>query len=176
MLDNVLTAVQQALWPWQNLIQCSAYVHDDDHSILQLSLMSMRVLLRHLQQICFGNGASPSGHVTPEQSTLDLGMFSTGGYQPTQNEQKHITDLLIFHALRKIKFVLNALKTKFVQSRGAGGFEGYSAAGDADQTSPISGDPDADSIPPLFENLERGVAAIFNAVRTRAKASGAMQD
>ncbi len=48
--------------------------------------------------------------ITSERVTL-------GNYEATGNEQKLVTDLLIIHALGKVKFALLSLKDKFEQSR-----------------------------------------------------------
>ena len=171
-LDNVLTAIQRGLGPWQNLIHCTATTHDEDHSVLVLSLMSMRVLLRHLQQICLGTPSLAGGQSVSESSAPALGLVTTGGYRPTQNEQRHITDLLLFHALRKMKYVLNTLRAKFAQHRGP---EEYHA-GEGSSGSAVNMDLDVDNIPPLFEMLDRSLGGIFSAVRNRTKNSSIGQD
>lgn len=104
-----------------------------------------------------------SGNSTPEQRP-PFGVAQAGGYQPTQNEQRHINDLLMVHALRKIKFALQSLKSKFAQSRSQ---RLEATTEESGQISPVDSEPDDEVIQQLFDNLDRTVNSVVNAVRTR---------
>ena len=169
-IDNVLTSIQQALEPWQNLINCPFCLHRDEFSVLLSALTSIRVILSHLKQICFGTTSQSSGYTAPEPTAPAYSPVVAGDYHPTRNEQRHIMDLLIFHALRKIKFALHALNRKFVQSRSQRGSElggSLLTTGQSGQTSPIEGDTEVGSIHAVFENLDRSVNTFVNAIRAR---------
>lgn len=168
-IDAGLIGVQQALTPWQNLIDCRICPHEEDNSILLLSLMSVRTVLRYLQQICFKSPSSWIGSPTEEQFPQEFSIITSGNYQPTQSEQKHITDLLIVHALRKVKTAMQSLKAKFARStdQRSGGSTNVLFAGDSNQTSAADLKMDVECIEPLFESLDRTMHEVINAIRNR---------
>ncbi|KAL8699514.1 MAG: hypothetical protein Q9201_005965 [Fulgogasparrea decipioides] len=169
-IDAVLNGVQQALVPWQNLIHCRICPHEDDESVLLLSLMSVRTVLRYLQQICVQNPHSWIGSPTEEHLPQACSIFKPGNYRPTQSEQKHITDLLIVHALRKINSTVQSLKAKFARSadqRGGGNTNALNG-GHGSQTLAADLKMDVECIQPVFENLDRTLHAVINAVRNRS--------
>ncbi|KAL8709390.1 MAG: hypothetical protein Q9225_007460 [Loekoesia sp. 1 TL-2023] len=175
-IDAVLNGVQQALVPWQNLIHCRICPHEDDDSVLLLSLMSVRTVLRYLQQICFQSPLTWIASPTEEHFPQACSIFKPGNYRPTQSEQKHITDLLIVHALRKINSTLQSLKVKFARStdQRSGGNTNALNAGHGSQISAADLKMDVECIQPVFENLDRTLHAVINAVRNRN--STALQD
>ena len=172
-IDALLTGVQQALEPWQTLIQCTVCHSLDDHSTILLSLMSVRVLLRHIQRISFGALSGVSGQSTPEMYASTIGI----PYDPMQADQSRVTDVLVVHALRKIKFALHSLKGKFAQARhqrAAAALELGRIASlnpvigeDGVPISPVDSEPDMDVIQQLFDNLERTVHVVVSALRAR---------
>ncbi|KAL9609284.1 MAG: hypothetical protein Q9167_005936 [Letrouitia subvulpina] len=169
-VDSVLIGVQQALAPWQHLIQCRVCTHDGDQSVLFLAVMSIRSILRRLQRLYLANEYSspPSGFSTPVRASQgnSIGNVTLGSYKATDNEQKHITDLLVIHALGKIKYALLSLSDKFRQSRGR-----ISASSLPDLTdgsmSPMAGqDIDPSCLQQLLQSLETTVQALCPLVGT----------
>lgn len=121
-VDSILTNVQQALTPWQNLIDCPTCPHDDDQTVLLLSFMSMRSILRRYDCLCFGSdekstSAPATGYSTPVQQTSDRGGLTYGSYKATKTEHGLVTDLLITEALGKLRFAFFSMKQKLEQSR-----------------------------------------------------------
>ncbi|MCJ1403643.1 hypothetical protein MMC11_006866 [Xylographa trunciseda] len=118
-IDVVLTSAQQALVPWQSLIQCRICQHDDDHSVLHLSVMSIRAVLRHLQRLYADKmyNASTSDYSTPAHQNPTSVKVTIGSFEVKGNEHKFVTDFVILRALDRIGFALNSLKGKLRQSR-----------------------------------------------------------
>lgn len=178
-IDAILTGVQQALAPWQNLIHCSVCLSSDGHPTIVLSLMSIRILLRHIQRIFFGVVPSTSGQTTPEMFGPPGGVNSSASYQPGSSCQNNVTDILVVHALRKIKFTLHSLQGRFTQSRNHKAAAATEFSNRAQRVTgpdgvPISlvdSEPDMEVIQQLFDNLERTVHVVVNALRARNSVS-----
>ena len=93
-----------------------------------------------------------------------------GNYEATGNEQKLVTDLLIIHALSKVKFALLSLKDKFEQSRGqqspleARRVSSTNARNVLDEQHP---EMNVECIQQLLRSLEGTVQAVGHAIRTK---------
>ncbi|KAL9042609.1 MAG: hypothetical protein Q9214_003725 [Letrouitia sp. 1 TL-2023] len=170
-VDSVLIGVQQALAPWQHLIQCRVCPHDGDQGVLFLAVMSIRSILRRLQRLYLANEypSPPSGYSTPVRAKQgnSIGNVTLGSYKATDNEQKHITDLLVIHALGKIKYALLSLSDKFRQSRGRISASSLLDLTDGSMSPKAGQDIDPSCLQQLLQSLETTVQALVGAVRTR---------
>ena len=170
-IGAVLTETQQALAPWQNLIQCRLCPHEDDLSVLLLGVMSIRSILRCLQTLCFGNTSPSSGYATPIDQIPSANKVTPNGYEPTQNEHKHITDVLILHAMEKIRFALLSLKEKFIRASSP---KAASDASDArliesgHMVSLADSDMHVRCIQKLIENLESTIQTVACTVKAHS--------
>lgn len=170
-MDSVLIGVQQALAPWQHLIQCRVCPHDGDQSVLFLAVMSIRSILRRFQRLYVANEypSPPSGYSTPvrAQQAKRIGNVTLGNYKATDNEQKHITDLLVIHALGKIKYALLSLSDNFRQSRGRICASSLPDLADGSLSPMVGQDTDPSCLQQLLQSLETTVQALVGAIRTR---------
>lgn len=118
-VDVVLISVQQALAPWQNLIRCGICLHDDDQSVLLLSVMSIRAVLHRLKRLCADGvyNASTSGYSASVHQTMTSVKVTIGNFEVSGNERKFITDFMILQALGRIRIALLSLKEKLDQPR-----------------------------------------------------------
>ena len=170
-VDAILTGTQQALAPWQSLTQCPICLHEDDLSVLLLAVMSIRSIVRRLQALCFGSASASSGYSTPVYQVPTVSEATPGTYEPTQHEQKHITDLLIVHALGKIKFALFSLKEKFARTRGQkanASILNAPSTEEGNQQVLANSQMDIECIQKLFENLESTIHNVISAVKSHS--------
>ena len=171
-VDGVLIGVQKALVPWQNLTQCRICPYDDDQAVLILSVMSIRSILRRLQRISTRDGSEipTSGYATPAMPSIKSVRVTLGNYEATRNEQKLITDLLIIHALGKVKSALLSLGDKFEQSRGQqSSFEPRSVSSTNSRNVLDEQRPEmnVECIQQLLRSLECTVQAVGHALGTK---------
>ena len=176
-IDVALISVQQALAPWQSLIHCRICPHDDDQSVLLLSVMSIRSILRRLQRLCLDSThtSSASGYSTPAQqtitsgSTTSFGKVTLGSYEATGDEQKLVTDLLIVRALGKIKFVLLSLKEKLDQpcSHSNGRPSDIQNTNRHHQPSTVNFEMSTEAVQQMLRSLQETLRALGNEVKTK---------
>ncbi|KAI4158777.1 MAG: hypothetical protein LQ342_007172 [Letrouitia transgressa] len=129
--------------------------------------MSIRSILRRLQRLYLANEypSPPSGYSTPvrAQQGNSIGNVTLGSYKATDNEQKHITDLLVIHALGKIKYALLSLSDKFRQSRGRISASSLPDLTDGSLSPTVSQDIDPSCLQQLLQSLETTVQALVGA-------------
>lgn len=134
-LDVLLVGADQALASWKSLLQCRNCQQNEDQEVLLLSVLSVRVLLRSLQNLFLGgeerNGSGgellmSSNHDTEVTASLcrttgmekrDSVRSTIGVYEVTGVERMLFTDLLISRTLGKIKVVLRCLQERSESAR-----------------------------------------------------------
>lgn len=117
-LDIVLSAAQQALVPWKDVIECRVCRYDDNQEVLMLSAMSIRTVLGAISSLCtdFYSNFIPGREMLGKQRSLVQtpdGMRSAiGFFEITGNERMAVTDLLISRTLDKVKYTLVRFKER----------------------------------------------------------------
>lgn len=129
-IDVLLVGADQALAEWKNLLECRNCQQNEDQEVLLLSAMSMRVILRSLQNLYLGvdegndHGGEvtlPSNHDAGVRKSLrrtnsidnrDSVRSTIGVYEVTGVERMLVTDLLLSRTLGKIKVVLRCLQER----------------------------------------------------------------
>ncbi|KAL8747299.1 MAG: hypothetical protein Q9190_000805 [Brigantiaea leucoxantha] len=175
-IDQVLISVQQALVPWQSVIQCHACHYDRDQSVLLVCAMSIRHILRRLQRLCFNRSyvSSPSPQAFDSASRAHPQNFAPmgsnvmlGNYTATENEQKHVTDFLVIQAFGKIRHVLVLLIEKFRHSQEQINAANFQAASKGNGSSLAGPELDLNFLQQLLHSLESTVQAIGGAISSR---------
>lgn len=117
-LDAVLSAAQQALVPWKDVIECRVCQHDENQEVLMLSAMTIRTVLGAMSSLCtdYYSNFVPGGEAHGKRQSLVTtpdGMRSAiGCYEITGNERMAVTDLLISRTLNKVKYTLVCFKER----------------------------------------------------------------
>ncbi len=129
-IDIFLVGADQALASWKGLLQCRNCRHSDDQEVLHLSVMSIRVLLRSLQNLCHERGeGTSSGEEFGMSNRHDIGVTASpcrangvemtdsvrstiGVYEVKGVERTLISNLLISRTLGKIKVILRCLQER----------------------------------------------------------------
>lgn len=174
-LDVVLSAAQEALIPWKEVIECSICQNDDNQEVLVLSGMSIRTILRALSPLCidYYNNFISSGEAIRRQQpavrTPDDMKSTIGCYQITGEERMAVTDLLISRCLDQVKLTLACFKTRLetMKAKKASSASGHSrkrTASDVDMLSK-GGPADLDHLLQVWQNLENTVQMLEGVMR-----------
>lgn len=117
-LDVVLSAAQQALVPWKDVIECRVCRYDDNQEVLMRSAMSIRTVLGAMSSLCtdyysnFVPGREMLGKQRSLVQTPDGMRSAIGFFEITGNERMAVTDLLISRTLDKVKYTLVRFKER----------------------------------------------------------------
>ena len=174
-LDVVLSAAQQALVPWKEVIECHLCQNDDNQEVLVLSGMSIRTILRALSPLCvdYYNNFVSSGEAIrrqqPPVSTPDDMKSTIGCYRISGDERMAVTDLLISRCLDQVKLTLACFKTRLETMKA----RKTAAASMASRKRTVSdvevlskgGPGDLDHLLQLWQNLENTVQMLEGIMR-----------
>ena len=134
-VDILLVGANQALASWKSLLRCRNCQQNEDQEVLFLSVMSIRVILRSLQDLCLGAdernvsiedvgmSSSPDAGTTASSSRTnstekhDRVRSTVGVYEVTGVERMLVTDLLISRTLGKIRVVVCRLRERSESAR-----------------------------------------------------------
>ena len=166
-LDVVLSAAQEALVPWKEVIECHVCQNDDNQEVLVLSGMSIRTILRALSPLCvdYYNNFISSGEAIrrqqPPVKTPDDMRSTIGCYRITGEERMAVTDLLISRCLDQVKLTLACFKTRLetMKARKASSASTQSRKRTASEVEVLSkgGPGDLDHLLQVWQNLENTV-------------------
>ena len=164
-VEAVLLSVQQALVIWQDFINCCVCATDNLQTVSVLSFLSMRSVLHGLEllrSVQDSRSVAMSGCSPLEQQSRSSGKLKFGSYEATSNEEKLVTDVLVDHALSRIKCTLVSLKEKCSQSRDQQPqFQTILAGSHGGHQSPRTyQEANAGCIQQLFQTLERMIQAV----------------
>ena len=174
-LDVVLSAAQQALVPWKEVIECRVCQNDDNQEVLVLSGMSIRTILRALSPLCvdYYNHSISSGEAIrrqqPPVSTPDDMKSTIGCYRITGDERMAVTDLLISRCLDQVKLTLACFKNRLetMKARRASSALAPSLKRTVSDVEAFSkgGPGDLDHLLQVWQNLENTVQMLDGIMR-----------
>ena len=180
-LDIVLSAAQQALVPWKEVIECRVCQNDDNQEVLVLSGMSIRTILRALSPLCieYYNNFISSGEAIrrqqPPVSTPDDMKSTIGCYRISGEERMAVTDLLISRCLDQVRLTLACFKTRLetMKARKASKVATHSRKRTASDVEALSkgGPGDLDHLLQVWQNLESTVQMLDGVMRKGNAAS-----
>ena len=184
-LDVVLSAAQQALVPWKEVIECNVCQHDDNQEVLVLSGMSIRTILRALSPLCveYYNNFISSGEAIrrqqPPVSTPDDMKSTIGCYRISGEERMAVTDLLISRCLDQVKLTLACFKTRLETMKARKASASASAPARKRTVSDVEalsrgGPGDLDHLLQVWQNLENTVQMLEGVMR-KGKSSWLLQ-
>ncbi len=166
-LDVVLSAAQEALVPWKEVIECHVCQNDDNQEVLVLSGMSIRTILRAISPLCvdYYNSFISSGEAIrrqqPPVKTPDDMKSTIGCYRITGEERMAVTDLLISRCLDQVKLTLACFKTRLetMKARKASTASAQSRKRTASDVDVLAkgGPGDLDHLLQVWQNLENTV-------------------
>ena len=130
-IDSVLQSAQEALQPWQSLVDCHDCAHNRDQEVLQVALMSIRMVLLRFQNLVpssetqtTARKGSASAKGSPQQQQQQqqqqqdiLGSWQSygarmtlGSFEVSDSDNRAMVQVLLLGTLRKIKPILVRFK------------------------------------------------------------------
>ena len=188
-IDVVLVSAQQALVPWKSVIDCRFCRNDGNQEVLLSSAMSIRSILRRLQNLLlesrgqdpFSGASSPATPFSQRAASLDnnCDIKSTIGiYEITGEERTAVTDLLISRTLDRIRYTLARFKERLeglrtkkifqptVMRQQIATYTHNDEVEESDGLEPyVRGAEDLEHLEQVWRNLESTVQRLVHAIR-----------
>ena len=129
-IDTVLRDSQEALNPWQNLVECPNCAFNQDQEVLQIAFMTIRIVLLRFQNLVpscsipHGNhkgstNVSQRWQEEVEDNWQKYGACVTiGSYKVSDSDNKVVVQVLLLSTIRTMKSVLVRFKEMLDRKQG----------------------------------------------------------